>query len=251
MSWPLDSYLISILPKRRNTCLLCVDKQARIDNLKEVTAGWTGEAIELVYDDILRYNKAKLFGFGDYTKDTVDFDNFKKGVLWWADNVAGMESDWRQDVLNTDKVGNTAYGYTQITKDTLPIMAEFWGNSVIRYNKSAGKRLWSPMHSMSGSLDKKKTPEWVEELKTSKDHIASINNLTYDQVIALTIVHAKAKSKDEDWVALANGDESSCKEIYNFGHHTRPTIETIARAQSFFLCKKNKKPISSWFSIFN
>ena len=253
MSWPLDSFLIGLLPKRRNTCLLCVDKQQRTDNLKEATGGWTAAAIELVYDDILRYNKA---GF-DFTADTVDFDNFRAGVLWWADNVAGMESDWRQDILNTAKIGNTAYGYTQITKATLPTMAKYWTQSVIRYNRegtyaSYGERKWHPRTPISARLGILKTPDWVEELKDeSKDHIELIDALTYDQVIALTIVHAKAKSNDEDWVALQSGNETSCKTLYDYGHHTAPDAETIKRSKEFFICQKTKKPTSSWFSVFD
>ena len=245
-STTLNEFLIGLLPKRRNTCLLCVDKDQRTLNLKESTGGWTHDAIDLVYDDILRYNKTGTY---DYT--TFDYDTFNKGVLWWADNVVGMESDWRQDVLNTDTEGNTAYGYTQITKKTLPTMANFWSNSVERYNRSAGERRWNPTMNISGFLDKKKTPDWVEDLKTSTNHIESINDLTYDQVVALTIVHAKGKTLDEDWVALQDGNETSCVTLYNKGHHTAPDAATIKRSKEFFICQKTKKPISSWFSVFN
>ena len=243
----MSFFFIPVLPKHKKTCALCVDKKQRKDNLKEVTSGWTEEAIELVYDDILRYDK-----FGTYTEANFDFDNFRKGVLWWADNTAGMESDWRQNVMNTDKKGNTAYGYTQITEATLPIMAEYWGNSVIRYNRSAGKRKWTPKRTLSNFSDKKVMPQWVEDLKIVKDHVKAINNLTYDQVIALTIIHAKAKTMDEDWYELQNGNEESCKRIYNKGHHTDgdKDPDTIKRAKKFFLCNKANVVTSSWFDVF-
>ena len=152
--------------------------------------------------------------------------------------------------MNTDKKGNTAYGYTQITAATLPTMVNLWVNAVERYNRSAGKRRWTPMSTLSNFNDKKKVPDWIKDLKGVKDHVKAIDTLSYDQVLALTIIHARSKTKDEDWIALQNGNEASCKTLYNYGHHTKPDANTIARSKQFFICQKTKKDTSSWFDVF-
>lgn len=237
------------LPHRDNSCLLCVDKKQRKDNLKETTGGWTHEAIELAYDDILRYNKN-----GKTTEDNFDFSKFKAGALWWLDNVAGMESDWKKYAKNVPqkgKVASSAYGYTQFTSDSLNTAAKLWVNAVERYNRSAGKRRWTPMTTLSNFGDKKKVPDWIKPLRNTKDHIKAIDGLSYDQVLALTLIHGRYGTKDEDWIKLQDGDETSCKTLYDYGHHTAPDAKTEARARQFFICQKTKEDTSSWFSVFD
>jgi len=249
----MSFFFIPTLPKHNNTCLLCVDKKQRKDNLKEAVGGWVHEAIELTYDDILRFDKSKRNGLPSTTEDNFDFANYKAGVLWWADNVAGMESDWKKYAKNIPQSGQkatTAYGYTQITEATLQTMIELWDNAVERYNRSAGKRRWTPMTTLSNFNDKKEVPQWVKNLKGVKDHIKAIDQLSYDQILALTIIHARYRTNDEDWIALQDGNEKSCKTLYDYGHHTAPDAATEKRAKQFFICQKTKKDTSSWFDVF-
>ena len=100
--------------------------------------------------------------------------------------------------------------------------------------------------------DKKSVPDWIKNLKNSTDHIKAIDALTYDQVLALTIIHARRPAtNDEDWIALQDGNETSCKTLYDYGHHTAPDAATNKRSKEFFICQKNSKPTSSWFSVFD
>lgn len=233
------------LPEKNNTSILS-DWYTRAENFtnsilgiagvdypKQLhinTGSWTIQAIELVYDDILRFDKGTYTGTTPITSDNFNKSRFTSNMLWWIDNLAGMESDWRKNVLNTDKEGNTAYGYTQITKDTLPTALNRYTNHIDRYNDRH---------------DNIEYPQWVvdgkEYVKEGMSHIDFINTLSYDQVCALTIVHAHSKhTNDFDWVKIQNADADAARRIYAKGHHTNPDTATLNRMEDFWIIKKER-----------
>ena len=187
------------------------------------TGSWTIQAIDLVYDDILRFNKG-----GVMNTTTFNHSRFASNMLWWIDNLSGMESEWTQDALNTDKEGNTAYGYTQITEDSLPTALNRYTNHIDRYNERHEDISY---------------PEWVVNSKKYLDegltHIEIIDMLSYDQVCALTIVHAHSKNTDDhNWVKIQDADAVAAKSVYSKGHHTKPDAATLKRMENFWVVRK-------------
>jgi hypothetical protein len=233
------------LPEKNNTSLLSswIDRAVNFtyslfgiageDYPREIhmnTGSWTSQSITLVYDDILRFDKGTYTGGTPITKDNFNYNTFHSNMLWWIDNLVGMESTWTQDALNTDKEGNTAYGYTQITEDTLPTALNRYTNHIDRYNKRH-----TPIPY----------PQWVVDSKTYLDqgesHIDIIDTLSYDQVCALTIVHAHTRlTNDFNWVKIQNADVDAAKSVYAKGHHTNPDGPTLKRMEKFWIVKKER-----------
>ncbi|ANS05823.1 hypothetical protein [uncultured Mediterranean phage] len=81
-------------------------------NLKETAGSFLAEATMLVYDEILRYQRNVEFTHG-LDEDQIakfDYDAFEANVIWFMDEVVGIESSWKKDAVNSE---SGAYGYVQ------------------------------------------------------------------------------------------------------------------------------------------
>jgi hypothetical protein len=230
------------LPEKNNTPILS-EYGTREANLTNVVAGaagidypksmtinsgsWTTQATILVYDDILRFDKGTLTNTTPITKDNFKFSTFQTNIFWWVDNLIGMESDWRKNA-SPGIVGNTAYGYGQFTEASVITALNRYTEHIKRYNKRHTIQI--------------KVPEWVtngkRRIADNNYHTDIMDELSYDQVSALIIIHAHSKlTNDFDWVKLQRADVLAAKRIYSAGHHTDPDAKTKARMDSFWIDK--------------
>jgi len=81
-------------------------------NLKETAGSFLAEATMLVYDEILRYQRDVEFthGLDEGQLAAFDYDAFEANVLWFMDELVGIESEWIKDAENPE---TGAYGYVQ------------------------------------------------------------------------------------------------------------------------------------------
>ena len=224
-------------------------------NLKAEQGSYMTEAVMLVYDEILRYQRNVQFTYGlDEAALTIfDFDSFAANAAWMMDELVGTESDWIKDASPGIK-DNTAYGYVQFTKDSVETAVNRYRYHIEKFNSRSilGRRDWQPRgyKNSTGLLGgtKMKYPKWLTDLEdairgdligfsyvSSYDHRKEMDKLTYDQMLALAFVHLhRAESKDYNFVQLAKGDVTAAKEIYSRNHHTNPDADTLARMELFF-----------------
>ena len=62
-----------------------------------------------------------------------DYDSFAGNVLWFMDELVGIESDWTKDVKPAPTDDNpfpTAYGYVQFTDDTVATAVQLYFNHI-------------------------------------------------------------------------------------------------------------------------
>ena len=200
---------------------------------------WTTQAIDLVYDDILRYDKGALKGItpNPTSPENFNYSTFTSNMLWWIDSLVGQESDWIQDA-SPEIEGNTAYGYTQITFPRLADNINRYKGAIDRWNERVGARNWKPYNER-----KIEYPDWVinGEGVTEDKFQAYIDSLTYDQVSALTIVGAHHKDTDDlEWVKLQGADRDAAIKLYLTGHYmatdltTKTYRDTLARTDRFW-----------------
>jgi len=197
------------------------------------TGSYLSQASMLVYDDILRFQNSTT----NPTADISDFNynEFEGNILWFMDELVGMESDWIKDASNNE---TTAYGYVQFTEDSVETAVNRYIGHLERFNERSLTRDWVPYSIKLGET--LPIPEWLTTLKNStKTHKEKLDALTYDEMLALAFVHLHRKeSKDSNFVLLAKGDIYASKEIYKNNHHTNPDAATLTRLEGFFPWRK-------------
>jgi len=206
-------------------------------NLKFHPGSFLTLATILVFDDIKRAQGIKLTNnLTQAQLDAFDFNNFAGNVLWFMDELVGMESDWDSKAEPDPTPSNplpTAYGYVQFTEKTVPEAVQRYINHLNNFNARKNARNWLPWAYAIGTV--MLTPDWLTTLKVAIDngtyvHKTNLDALTYDQVIALAFVHIhKGTSKDINFVLLADGDVTAAKEIYTVNWHTNPDAATLLR----------------------
>jgi hypothetical protein len=164
-----------------------------------------------------------------------DYDFFAGNVLWFMDELVGIESDWN----NKAGAGSTtAYGYAQFTEASVLTAVNRYTNHIFRFNERKDTRDWQPWGIPDGA--EMQVPFWLSRLKTAVkapgyDHEYELGRLTYDQTVALAFVHLHSESsKDSNFILLSTGDVTAAKELYTKNHHTNPDAATLARLTGFF-----------------
>ena len=182
------------------------------------TGSYLTEATMLVYDEILRYQRGVAYthGLTAAAVDAFDYNQFKGNVLWFMDELVGLESDWIKTASNNE---TTAYGYVQFTEASVKTAVTRYEYHIKEFNKRRKTRDWEPYEYPYGK--KMKTPEWLTTLKNStKTHKKKLDALTYDQMLALGFVHLHSKTSwDYNFVQLAKGDVAASKTLYLDNHH--------------------------------
>jgi hypothetical protein len=172
------------------------------------------QATVLVYDDILRFQKGPNGYMSDVDINAFIYDQFAGNVIWFMDELVGIESDWKKRAAASS---TTAYGYVQFTKASVDTAVNRYINHLKSFNARKDSRLWQPWGIPLGT--EIPTPTWLTTLKNStKTHKEQLDLLTYDQTIALAFVHL----------------HGAAKEIYKKNHHTNPDAATLSRLTGFF-----------------
>jgi len=206
-------------------------------NLGEIRTGsYLSQASMLVYDDILRFQNSTDAPTADVSN--FNYNEFEGNILWFMDELVGMESDW---IKTASASSTTAYGYVQFTEDSVETAVNRYIGHLERFNERSLTRDWVPYSIKLGET--LPIPEWLTTLKNStKTHEEKLDALTYDEMLALAFVHLHSKkSKDSNFVLLAEGDIYASKEIYKNNHHTSPDAATLTRLEDFFPWRKQNK----------
>ena len=204
-------------------------------NLGEIRTGsYLSQASMLVYDDILRFQNSTDAPTADISN--FNYNQFEGNILWFMDELVGMESDW---IKTAAADSTTAYGYVQFTEDSIETAVNRYIGHLERFNERKDiDRGWKP-YSIK-KYETLPTPEWLTTLKNStKTYKEKLDALTYDEVLALAFVHLHSKkSKDSNFVLLAEGNIYASKELYKNNHHTNPDAATLTRLEGFFPWRK-------------
>jgi len=213
------------------------------------TGSFLIQAIQLVYDDILRFQTSKDGYFTDAELADFKYNAFEGNALWFMDELIGVESDWRQDASNSE---STAYGYGQFTEASVPTAVNRYLGHLERFNLRRIRpfqkvdRGWKPYGiAPDQKLEK---PRFIKRLNSAilgnlvlfsynpfYEHKKFMDELTYDQYCALVFVHLHRKeSKDSNFRLLSFGDVEAAKTLYKNNHHTNPDAKTNARLDDFF-----------------
>ena len=212
---------------------------------------YLSQATTLVYDDILRFQKGPSGYFTAAEIADFDYNEFAGNVLWFMDELVGMESDWTKDA-SPGIVNNTAYGYVQFTEDSVATAVTRYLEHIKRFNSRKDIRDWQPWGIPKGS--DMQIPLWLTKLSVAVnrqpngkpgpgyDHEYELDRLTYDQTIALAFVHlhSAAVSKDSNFRLLSKGDVDATKEIYTRNHHTNPDQATLDRLNTTIQTGRDK-----------
>ena len=195
-------------------------------NLTENPGSYLTQAIMLVYDEILRYQRGVKYTHG-LTKEMVDnfnYNEFAGNVLWLMDELVGIESDWDKTASPGIK-GNTAYGYVQFTEPAVTTKAiSLYKQKLARFNARKDTRNWKPFGIPAGT--EIPIPSWLllmekTVINGSYKHISQMNILSYDEMLALALInmHYGKITEDSDWVELGTGSVEAAKRIYLRDHH--------------------------------
>ncbi len=192
------------------------------DDMSEGPIVWVG------FDDngnVVVYNVDPGASTGK-TADISNFryDTFEGNILWFMDELVGMESDWRQNA-SPGIAGNTAYGYVQFTEPAVTTKAiSLYKQKLARFNARKNSRNWKPFGIPAGT--EIPIPSWLllmEKTVTngSYKHISQMNILSYDEMLALALInmHYGKITEDSDWVELGTGSVEAAKRIYLRDHH--------------------------------
>ena len=114
-------------------------KQTFINITGNRTGSFLTEATVLVYDDILRFQKGPSGYFTAAEIADFDYDEFAGNVLWFMDELVGMESDWNKNA-SPGIAGNTAYGYVQFTEATVATAVTRYATHIKSFNDRKGIR---------------------------------------------------------------------------------------------------------------
>ena len=168
-----------------------------------------------------------------------DYDLFAGNVLWFMDELVGIESDWNKKA-SPGIAGNTAYGYVQFTEDSVATAVTRYLEHIKTFNSRKDTRDWHPWGVPKGA--EMQVPHWLTKLEAAVDkqpndkpgpgykHEVEMDKLSYDMIIALAFVHLhSSKSRDSNFILLSTGDVTAAKEIYERNHHTNPDAATLAR----------------------
>ena len=203
-------------------------------NLRESPGSFLTQATQLVFDDIRRFQTSSQGYFTQAELDDFNYGNFEGNVLWFMDELVGIESDWIKDAAAKS---TTAYGYVQFTEDSVETAVNRYIGHLDRFNARRDTRNWRPYGVSLGTFV---TPFFVGNLKKKIDngtyhHETDLNALTYDQQLALAFVHLHSKkSKDSNFRLLSFGDVTAAKDLYTNNHHTNPDQATLNRLTGFF-----------------
>jgi len=215
------------------------------ENLLESPGSYLTQASILVYDDILRFQRSSNGYMSDSDINNFNYNEFEGNVLWFMDELVGIESDWDK-IASPGIEGNTAYGYVQFTKDSVETAVSRYQGHLKRFNDRRKIRDWTPFGYPLGT--RMKTPSWINKLDGDingrligtmmtydYNHEKNMAELTYDQMLALAFVHLHSlKSKDSNFVLLSKGDITGAKDLYKNNHHTNPDAATLTRLEGFF-----------------
>lgn len=238
-------------------------------NLTAAAGSNLTEATMLIYDEILRYQRGDggryTHGLTEAMIDDFDYDEFAGNVLWFMDELAGLESDWRKDA---SAGSTTAYGYAQFTEASVQTAVNRYRYHIDKFNSRSilGRRDWQPAGYVNADGvfggTKMKYPAWLITLENALqgnliggfyipyyDHKVHLGALTYDQQLALAFVHLHREgSKDYNFVQLAKGDVTAAKALYENNHHTpaKKIESTLTHAQKksiYFSIKEITRPM--------
>ena len=211
-----------------------VDDYSAKANLKESTGSFLTQATQLVYDDIRRFQTSSQGYFTQAELDDFKYHAFEGNVLWFMDELVGIESDWKK---NASASSTSAYGYVQFTKASVKTAVNRYIGHVERFNERKDIRDWQPYGIPVKVI---LLPFFVSNLKKKIDngtyhHETDLNSLTYDQQLALAFCHLHSKkSRDSNFRLLSFGDVTAAKELYTRNHHTNPDEATLNRLAGFF-----------------
>ena len=203
-------------------------------NLRESPGSFLTQATQLVFDDIRRFQTSSQGYFTQAELDDFKYHAFEGNVLWFMDELVGIESDWIKDAAAKS---TTAYGYVQFTEDSVETAVNRYIGHLDRFNARRDTRNWRPYGVPLGTFV---TPFFVGNLKKKIDngtynHEADLDALTYDQQLALAFVHLHSKtSRDSNFRLLSFGNVAAAKELYTRNHHTNPDQATLNRLAGFF-----------------
>jgi hypothetical protein len=250
-------------PAKKN--LNYLDKNNNL--LTHTTGSYLKEATILVYDEILRFQRGRIkrglemtHGLTPAMIDAFDFGNFEGNVLWFMDELVGLESDW---LNNTSPSTSTAYGWVQFTEPSVRTAVSRYGYHLQKFNsrRPMGRRDWVAPGFKNGKGifdgDSMEYPLWRDGLvqllevvtgsvigsmiKPHYEHEKHLGQLEYDEVLALAFVHLHGEfSKDYNFVQLALGGEAAvtaAKAIYIKNHHASTSgvdNKTQNRIDKFF-----------------
>jgi hypothetical protein len=217
------------------------DKRIKVNLWDDSGSGETGIVVYAGFDakgELVVWDSASYPSIGT-TADIsrFNYNEFEGNILWFMDELVGMESDWIQNA-SPGIEGNTAYGYVQFTEDSVETAVNRYIGHLERFNERSADRGWEPYSIKKDEI--LPTPEWLTTLKNStKTHEEKLDALTYDEMLALAFVHLHSKdSKDSNFVLLSRGDIYASKELYKNNHHTNPDEATLTRLESFFPWRK-------------
>jgi len=205
-----------------------------------IAGSYLTQATVLVYDEILRYQRGVKYthGLTEQLVNDFDYGNFAGNVLWFMDELVGVESDWKKDA-SPGITGNTAYGYVQFTEDSVETAVNRYKYHIGKFNERINNRDWQPYGIPKGV--EIPMPSWIITLDNAIDqgkynHKVHLDLLSYDQVLALAFVHLhRSTSKDANFVKLALGDIQAAKDLYTNNHHTNAKDnKTQTRIDQFF-----------------
>ena len=103
-------------------------------NLKESAGSFLAEATMLVYDEILRYQRDVEFthGLDEDQLAKFDYDAFEANVMWFMDEIVGIESSWVKDAVNSE---SGAYGYVQfLNQDSVETAVNRYRYHIEKFN---------------------------------------------------------------------------------------------------------------------
>ena len=129
------------------------------------TGSYLSQASMLVYDDILRFQRSSAGYTGGLTAEKVDafnYNQFEGNILWFMDELVGMESDW---IKTAEASSTTAYGYVQFTEDSVETAVNRYIGHLERFNERSLTRDWVPYSIKIGET--LPIPEWLTTLKNS------------------------------------------------------------------------------------
>ena len=220
------------------------DKRIKINLWEDDGSGETGIVVYAGFDskgELVVWDSASYPSLGT-TADIsrFNYNEFEGNILWFMDELVGMESDWIQDA-SPGIEGNTAYSYVQFTEESVKTAVNRYIGHLERFNARSLTRDWEPYSIKRG--EKLPIPEWLTILKNStKTHEEKLDALTYDEMLALAFVHLHSKdSKDSNFVLLSRGDIYASKELYKNNHHTNPDAATLTRMEKFWPWRKQNR----------
>ena len=254
---------IADYPAKKN--LNYLDKNNKL--VTHTTGSYLTEATILVYDEILRFQRGRIkrglemtHGLTPAMIDAFDYNNFEANVLWFMDELVGLESDW---LNNTSPSTSTAYGWVQFTEPSVRTAVTRYRYHIQKFNgrRPMGRRDWVAPGFENGTGifdgDSMEYPGWltkIEQLmetvtggiiqslvKPMYQHEKHLGAMEYDEVLALAFVHLHGEfSKDYNFVQLALGGEeavTAAKAIYIKNHHASTSgvdNKTQDRIDKFF-----------------